>query len=80
LQNSDDAQSKAVEIRFETHQFLDRKNGKTAQEVPTEGEKEILQNLKNVQVCHLVEPLTAFTSTIIGPGAPMDFQKQWNCV
>jgi hypothetical protein len=34
LQNSDDAQSKAVEIRFETQTYLDSKSATRASEVP----------------------------------------------
>lgn len=47
LQNSDDAQSKSVEIRFETKRHLDRKTGK---EELVDGGKESLPDLKSAQV------------------------------
>jgi hypothetical protein len=51
LQNSDDAQSKAVEIRFETQEYTDRKS---QTQVPKEadGGKEGLPDLKTTPVCN----------------------------
>jgi hypothetical protein len=53
LQNSDDAQSKAVEIHFETKQFIDRKN--VASDINgtggKENVKEVLPDLKTALVC-----------------------------
>ena len=46
LQNSDDAQSKAVEIRFETQPFIDRKATGDGMEVS----EAHLPNLKTVHV------------------------------
>jgi hypothetical protein len=45
LQNSDDAQSKAVEIRFETQEYINRKNG-TRTFVPVEEGMEKLPDLR----------------------------------
>jgi hypothetical protein len=53
LQNSDDAQSKAVEIHFETKQFIDRKN--SVSNLSGTGGKdsvtEVLPDLKTALVC-----------------------------
>ena len=57
LQNSDDAQSKAVEIRFETQPFIDRKTtGESVAEV-----SEI--HLPNLKTAH-VGFLSSTTATI----------------
>ncbi|EGO00977.1 hypothetical protein SERLA73DRAFT_87350 [Serpula lacrymans var. lacrymans S7.3] len=48
LQNSDDAQSTSVEIRFETEDYVKRKSGKIAQEYYTE--KPVLSDLKTTVV------------------------------
>ncbi|TFK75311.1 hypothetical protein BDN72DRAFT_892280 [Pluteus cervinus] len=50
LQNSDDAQSKAVEIHFETQDYVDRRHGKHVQDVP-EGSAVDLPDLKTTPVC-----------------------------
>ncbi len=50
LQNSDDAQSKAVEIHFETQDYVDRKEGKHVQQVPG-GSTVELPDLKTTLVC-----------------------------
>lgn len=50
LQNSDDAQSKAVEIRFETQKYVDQKNKKQVPEEEEEG-KGLLPDLKTIPVC-----------------------------
>jgi len=50
LQNSDDAQSKAVEIRFETQPFIDRKSSKAAGDEVVEVSKFPLPDLKTAHV------------------------------
>ena len=49
LQNSDDAQSKAVEIRFETERYTARTEGTQAAGA-AEGQKEKLPDLKKAPV------------------------------
>jgi hypothetical protein len=48
LQNSDDASSKAVEIRFETKGYIDRTNASEDQALPPPGER--LPDLKTALV------------------------------
>lgn len=47
LQNSDDAQATAVEIRFETQTFLDGRNAKKLQDEPPQ----FLPDLNTTLVC-----------------------------
>lgn len=47
LQNSDDAQATAVEIRFETQKFVDRRNAKKPQDESLQS----LPDLKTTLVC-----------------------------
>jgi hypothetical protein len=48
LQNSDDASSKAVEIRFETKKYIDRKHSNESQAAPLPNER--LPDLKTASV------------------------------
>ena len=58
LQNSDDAQSKAVEIRFETQPFIDRK-------AAGEGIVEVSDiPLPDLKTAHVGFPLSSSTATI----------------
>jgi hypothetical protein len=50
LQNSDDAQAKVVEIRFETQNFKERANGEQTQGGGPGMAKEGLPNLKTAPV------------------------------
>jgi hypothetical protein len=58
LQNSDDAQSKTVEIRFETQPFIDRKA--TGEEGIAEVSESHLPNLKTAHVGFLSSTMQHF--------------------
>jgi hypothetical protein len=76
LQNSDDAEARSVEIRFETEAYLSRGNGDDLQ--PEKAEREDILDLKSVVACGFI----AFTlgqlllkHTIIRIDPPMDVQE-----
>jgi hypothetical protein len=50
LQNSDDAQSTAVEIHFETQSFIDKRNGGNNLEQQPLARRHVLPNLKTALV------------------------------
>lgn len=60
LQNSDDAQSRAVEIRFETQAYVDRKAGRSPTQADGngDGEQQRLPDLKTALVCRGVSQYT----------------------
>ncbi|KAJ3518121.1 hypothetical protein NLJ89_g72 [Agrocybe chaxingu] len=53
LQNSDDAQSKAVEIRFETQSFLDRKKHVSSEGLPGDAQTRPDAPLPNLRTTHV---------------------------
>ena len=79
LQNSDDAQSKAVEIRFETQAYLDLKSTTRASEasVPNVAADDELPDLKTTNV-RIFSRLYCATLTYGGVGPLVDVQEQWN--
>jgi hypothetical protein len=56
LQNSDDAQSKTVEIHFETRDFVDKRNGKLLAQNDLENSKVTIPDLKStiVRYCQIL--------------------------
>ena len=52
LQNSDDAEARSVEIRFETGAYLSRKNGDDFRSFKPE--REDLSDLKTTSACGLI--------------------------
>jgi ABC-type Fe2+-enterobactin transport system substrate-binding protein len=69
LQNSDDAASKAVEIRFESKPFLER-----IEQNDTEASKVLLDLKRPVMSSSSINQ----TSNVRDVGAPMDLSKQWD--
>ena len=76
LQNSDDAQATAVEIRFETKIFLDRKQGLYTENAPQE---QSLPDLKSAAVCFSVY-LGVKSWVRSFPGSSMEFYEQRDCL
>jgi hypothetical protein len=52
LQNSDDAEARSVEIRFETGAYLSRENGDDLQS--DKPEREVLPDLKTAVACGFI--------------------------
>lgn len=78
MQNSDDAQSKAVEIHFETQEYMNRKNG-THTSVGVEENREQLPDLRTALV--YVHYPSMYFGTLTGPaGAQLGIQEQRNFV
>ena len=76
LQNSDDAEARSVEIRFQTGAYLSRENGNDVQS--DKPGREDLPDLKTAFVCgyHSIPLMIVFlkyTITCVGP--PMDAQE-----
>jgi hypothetical protein len=77
LQNSDDAEARSVEIRFETEEYLSRERG---DEPPSdEPKQEDLPDLKTAVACGLLSLnlMGVFLAdlTIARTGPPMDVQE-----
>jgi hypothetical protein len=72
LQNSDDAQAKAVEIRFETQGFLDKKKGGTSSLDFQEHTSDTLPDLRTAMVS-LCSFHTFHDMNLGSSGTPMDF-------
>ena len=68
LQNSDDAQSKTVEIRFQTQDFLD------GEHTTGSGGREALPDLKTTSASPYIDSLV-LCSTVTGTS--MGLQEQW---
>ena len=78
LQNSDDAEARSVEIRFETEEYLSREEDDDDTQ-PDESEQEDLPDLKTAVACgflshHLMGVFLAYL-TIDRTGPPMDVQE-----
>ena len=81
LQNSDDASATAVEIHFETKEYLDRKNNKESpsdDNAPAPG-TDGLPDLKTTMVQAFYGRLLWLAGAHRTSGPPMDVQKQRDC-
>ena len=70
LQNSDDAEARSVEIRFQTEAYLSRGDGLQSDK----SEREVLPDLKTALVCS-IHLLTVLIEIITRIGPPMDVQE-----
>jgi hypothetical protein len=73
LQNSDDAQSKAVEIRFETQKYTDKK-AEMQISGRSDGGTESLPDLKTTPVCDLTFSLIVL-NLACRTGSSLDIQE-----